>query len=121
MNRLPWWRPHRWRSAGGITSPQCIQYGSPVGRSLEALPGVPHGHLVWGAVLVLPLPFHYWVVVLTLVGPPPKRCLGVPRVDGCSSYSLNQPTGDSYTRHRRHVDTTRSHVPPSVPMSCGSI
>jgi site-specific recombinase XerD len=34
---------------------------------------------------------------------------------------LNQSTGDSYTRHRRHVDTTRSHVPSSVPMSCGSI
>ena len=34
---------------------------------------------------------------------------------------LNQSTGDSYTRRRRHVDTTRSHVPPSVPMSCGSI
>jgi hypothetical protein len=35
--------------------------------------------------------------------------------------TLNQSTGDSYTRRRRHIDTTRSHVPPSVPMSCGSI
>ena len=34
---------------------------------------------------------------------------------------LNQSTGDSYTRHRRHVDTTRSHVPASVPMLCGLI
>jgi putative transposase len=34
---------------------------------------------------------------------------------------LNQSTGDSYTRRRRHVDTTRSYVPPSVPMLCGSI
>ena len=34
---------------------------------------------------------------------------------------LNQSTGDSYTRRRRYVDTTRSPVTPSVPMSCGSI
>jgi ABC-type transport system substrate-binding protein len=35
--------------------------------------------------------------------------------------TLNQSTRDSYTRRRRHVDTTRSHLSPSVPMSCGSI
>jgi cell division protein FtsZ len=40
---------------------------------------------------------------------------------GLPTLMLNQSTGDSYTRRRRHVDTTRSHVPLSVPMSCGSI
>jgi hypothetical protein len=40
---------------------------------------------------------------------------------GRAGLTLNQSTGDSYIRHRRHVDTTRSHVPPSVPMSYGSI
>src|SRR5207248_6703280 len=35
--------------------------------------------------------------------------------------TLNQSTGDSYTRRSRHVEITRLHGLPSVPMPCGLI
>ena len=34
---------------------------------------------------------------------------------------LNRPIGDSYTRRSRHVEITRLHGLPGVPMSCGLI
>ena len=34
---------------------------------------------------------------------------------------LNRSTGDSYTRRSRHMEITRLHGLPSVPMSCGLI
>ena len=63
----------------------------------------------------------YWPAAAALATLLRDRAWDVRREVGLALRSLNQSTGDSYTRLHRYGDITHLHGLPSVPMSCGSI